>query len=179
MGMMGAGRTIEPEAADVGTLEAAERFEAFFRGESERVFRAIWLVTGNRAEAEEITQDAFLAAWERWSRVSSMENPTGYVFRSAMNLFRKRYRRAAVAARKVVRPALREDDFAAADDRAVVRSVLATLTPRQRAAMVMVDLLAFTSEEAGQVLGVRAGTVRSLVAQGRQSFRSSLEVDDG
>ena len=76
MSMMGAGRAIDPEApAAVGSLEAAESFEAFFRQESERVFRALWLVTGNPAEAEEITQDAFLASWERWDRVSAMDNP--------------------------------------------------------------------------------------------------------
>ena len=105
-------------------------------------------------------------------------NPTGYVFRTSMNLFHKRYRRAVLAARKAVRPGLRADEFAAADDREVVRATLATLTPRQRAAIVMTDLLSFSSEEAGQVLGIRAGTVRSLVAQGRQTFRTALEGDD-
>ena len=179
MGMMGAGRAIDPDTpAVVGELEAAEAFEGFFRGESERVFRALWLVTGNRAEAEEITQDAFLAAWERWDRVAAMENPAGYVYRTAMNRFRKRYRRAVLAARKTVRSELRVDDFSAADDREIVRSTLATLTPRQRAAVVMTELLSFTSEEAGQVLGIRAGTVRTLVAQGRRAFRLSLEADD-
>jgi len=176
--MMGADSAVGPEAPSTEPFEAAVTFEEFFRGSSERVFRALWLVTGNRAEAEEITQDAFLAAWERWDRVSGMENPTGYVFRTAMNLFHKRYRRARLAARKILRPALRVDEFEAAEDREVVRATLATLTPRQRAAIVMTDLLSFSSEEAGQVLGIRAGTVRSLVAQGRQTFRGALEGDD-
>ena len=176
--MMGADSAIGSEARSAEPLEAAAAFEAFFRTESEQVFRAIWLVSGNRAEAEEITQDAFLAAWERWDRVAEMENPTGYVYRSAMNLVYRRYRRGALAARKMVRSAVRADDFAAADAREVVRATLATLTPRQRAALVMTDLLSFSSEEAGQVLGIRGGTVRSLVAQGRQAFRSALEADD-
>jgi RNA polymerase sigma-70 factor (ECF subfamily) len=178
MVMMGADSAVGPETTSSEPLEAAVTFEAFFRVQSEQVFRALWLVTGNRAEAEEITQDAFLAAWERWDRVSAMENPTGYVFRTAMNLFRKRYRRAVLATRKAVRPALRADDFAAAEDREVVRATLAVLTPRQRAAIVMTELLSFSSEETGQVLGIRAGTVRSLVAQGRQTFRTALEGDD-
>src|SRR5262245_34065361 len=172
MSAMEAGRSEEPAVASLGP---AVDFEAFFRTESERVFRALWLVTGNRAEAEEITQDAFLAAWERWDRVSAMENPAGYVYATAMNLFRKRYRRAALAARKVVRPELRADDFAVAEDREIGRSTLAKLTPRQRAAIVMTELLSFSSEEAGAILGVRAGTVRSLVTQGRHAFRDSME----
>jgi RNA polymerase sigma-70 factor (ECF subfamily) len=179
MGMMGDAESAFPrEEPTAQPLEAAVEFESFFRQQSDQVFRALWLVTGNRTEAEEITQDAFVTAWERWDRVSVMENPTGYVFRTAMNLFRKRCRRTVLAARKAVRPVLREDEFAAADDREVVRTTLSALTPRQRAAIVMTDLLSFSSEEAGQTLGIRAGTVRSLVAQGRRTFRAALEGDD-
>jgi RNA polymerase sigma-70 factor (ECF subfamily) len=178
MDMMGGAHSAFRPAEPAEPLAPAATFEAFFRLESQRVFRALWLITGNQTEAEEITQDAFLAAWERWDRVSAMENPTGYVYRTAMNLFRKRYRRALVAARKVVRPASREDEFEAADDRELVRSTLATLTPRQRAAIVMTELLSFSSEEAGRALGIRPGTVRSLVTQGRRTFRAALEGDD-
>lgn len=179
--MMGAGDVIEPgarsDARPVADAHAAA-FETFFREESDRVFRALWLVTGSRTEAEEITQDAFLLAWERWAHVAEMENATGYVYRCAMNLFRRRYRRGVLAARKMARTALRADEFSSADDREVVRATLSTLTPRQRAAIVMTELLSFTSEEAGEVLGIRPGTVRTLVSQGRKAFRVALEDDD-
>jgi DNA-directed RNA polymerase specialized sigma24 family protein len=75
---------------------------------------------GNRAEAEELAQDAFLKVWERWDRVADMEEPVGYLYRTAMNLFRKRYRRVGVALRKTVSVELREDEFATAEDRSVV-----------------------------------------------------------
>jgi DNA-directed RNA polymerase specialized sigma24 family protein len=42
------------------TLEASRRFEAFYDAEGQTLFRRLWLVTGNRAEAEELMQDAFL-----------------------------------------------------------------------------------------------------------------------
>lgn len=159
-------------------LDAARSFEVFFDAESRVLFRRLWLITGNRAEAEEIMQDAFLALWERWDRVSTLDDPTGYLYRTAMNLFRKRYRRAVLAARRVVRPTLRTDDFAAADDRDVVYRVLTRLTPRQRAALVLMDLLSFTSEEAGAALGIRPATVRTLASQGRHAFRQILETSD-
>jgi len=41
-------------------------FEAFFEAEHERLFRALYLVTGNAQEAEELMQDALVAVWERW-----------------------------------------------------------------------------------------------------------------
>lgn len=159
-------------------FDATASFEAFFERESEALFRRLWLITGNRADAEEIAQDAFLALWERWDRVSSLEDPTGYLYRTAMNLFRKRYRRAVLAARKRIRPALRNDDFEDADDREVVRRTLASLSPRQRAALVLTELLSFDSAEAGRLLGVRPGTVRTLASQGRESFRHLMEAGD-
>ena len=160
------------------TLEASLSFEAFYNAEGQTLFRRLWLVTGNRAEAEEIMQDAFLKVWERWDRVGTMEDPVGYLYRTAMNLFRKRYRRAALAVRRSIGLVPSGDDFADADDRETVRRVLATLPPRQRAALLLTEMLGFSSEEAGRVLGVRASTVRSLSHQGRESFREAMEVDD-
>ena len=123
-------------------------------------------------------QDAFLSVWERWDRVSGMDDPIGYLYRTAMNLFRKRYRRAMLALRRTVGLAPSSDDFADADDRQVVRHVLASLPPRQRAALVLTEMLGFSSKEAGEALGVTDATIRSLTRHGREAFRTVMEVDD-
>ena len=160
------------------TLEAAPSFEAFYEAERRTLFRRLWLVTGNRAEAEELMQDAFLKVWERWDRVGAMDDPVGYLYRTAMNLFRKRYRRAVLAIRRSVGLTPSRDDFADADDRETVRRVLSALPPRQRAALVLTEMLGFSPDEAGRALGVQASTIRSLSHQGRASFRRAMEVDD-
>ena len=160
------------------TLEAARTFEAFYDAESQTLFRRLWLVTGNRSEAEELMQDAFLKVWERWERVDAMDDPVGYLYRTAMNLFRKRYRRAVMAVRRTIGLAPSGDDFADADERETVRQMLSTIPPRQRAALVLTELLGFSTEEAGRTLGVQASTVRSLSRHGRESFRRAMEVDD-
>ena len=169
---------VVPEVSAIPALEASRSFEEFYDGESLVLFRRLWLVTGNRAEAEELMQEAFLRVWERWDRVGRMDDPAGYLYRTAMNLFRKRYRRAMLAIRRSVGLAPAGDDFADADDRQTVRRVLATLPPRQRAALVLTEMLGLTAEEAGDALGVKASTVRSLSRQGRESFRRVMEVDD-
>jgi Sigma-70 region 2 len=61
-------------------------FETFFETEARTLFRRLCIVTGNSAEAEEVVQDAFLALWERWDRVGRLEDPTGYLYRTAMNV---------------------------------------------------------------------------------------------
>jgi RNA polymerase sigma-70 factor, ECF subfamily len=166
------------EAPASETFEVSRSFETFYDAESRTLFRRMWLVTGNRAEAEELMQDAFLKVWERWEQVGAMEDPVGYLYRTAMNLFRRRYRRALLAIRRSIGLVPRGDDFADADDRVAVRRVLSTLPPRQRAALVLTEMLEFGPREAGRALGVQASTIRSLSHQGRESFRRAMEVDD-
>src|SRR2546422_1331093 len=162
-------RLLRPQAT--GSMEdgrmAGEGFEAFYEAERDGLFGALVLITGNRHEAEEIAQDAFLALWERWDRVSGLEDPTGYLYRTAMNGFRKRRRRAALAVRHVLHLTPAEDLFAQADARQVVAQALAGISRRQRAALVLTELLGFSSEEAGRALGIRPVTVRGLASQGR------------
>ena len=159
-------------------VSEAQSFEEFFEAESRMLFRRLCLVTGNRHEAEEVMQDAFLKVFERWPRVRAMNDPTGYLYRTAFNISKKRSRRAALAVRRVLGFANDADEFAASDARSMVADALATLTPRQRAAIVLTDLLGYSSASAGEVLGVRAVTIRVLASQGRAAMKRTLEPRD-
>ncbi|SRR6266571_2751662 len=172
--MREAGTGVTERSADT----TSRSFEEFFRDEHARLLRALFLVTGNEDEAEELMQEAFLKVWERWERVGRLEDPTGYLYRTAMNAFRSRYRRAVLAARRVVGLGPGRDAFAAADERDLVARALATLTPRQRAALVLTELLGYGSEEAGRLLGVKGVTARVLASQARAALRVELERTD-
>jgi DNA-directed RNA polymerase specialized sigma24 family protein len=50
-------------------------FEEFFRENRDELFRALWLLTRNRHEAEEIAQDAFVRLLERWVRFGRIADP--------------------------------------------------------------------------------------------------------
>ncbi len=125
-------------------------FETFYETEARTLFRRLCAVTGNSAEAEEIMQDAFLALWERWDRVGALEGPTGYLYRTSMNVFRKRSRRAALAFRRALSLAPNPEPFEEIDGQQDVVAALAELTPRQRAALVLTDVMDYSSEEAGR-----------------------------
>ena len=169
-----------PEAANAEQVmrPSPPSFEEFYEHERDGLFGALCLITGNRHEAEELTQDSFVAVWERWDRVAAMENPTGYLYRTALNGFRKRRRRALFAVRHAIGGGRSQDAFEAVDARDVLRRALATLTPRQRAALVVTELLGHTSEEAGELLGIRAVTVRVLASQARAALGKSMERSD-
>jgi RNA polymerase sigma factor (sigma-70 family) len=149
-------------------------FEAFFEAEARTLFRRLCTVTGNSAEAEEIMQDAFLALWERWDRVDEIRDPTRYLYRTAMNVFRKRSRRAALALRRTLSLAADPSPFSEIDEQQDAVAALAELTPRQRAALVLTDVMDYSSEEAGRALGVSAGTVRGLASRARETLRRQM-----
>ena len=164
--------TLRLNAQESGAADTADSFETFFAATNPRLFTALWLVTGDRYEAEEIAQDAFLRVLERWDRVSLLDTPEGYVFRTAMNVFRNRYRRATLALRRTVSlapPA--SDELAAVEDRDEVIRLLRPLPPRQRAAVVATSILDLSAEEAGRVLGMRPATVRALTSRARTRMK--------
>jgi RNA polymerase sigma-70 factor, ECF subfamily len=157
--------------------DLASSFEAFVDAEMARFHGALRLLTRDRSEAEDLMQDAYLKVWERWQHVRSLDDPTGYLYRTAMNLYRKRRRRTAVAIRHAIRPRPPRDQLGEVESRDEVLRALATLSSRQRMSLVLTDLLDYSSEEAGRLMGVKATTVRVLASQGRTALRASTGDD--
>ena len=162
----------------LGIDDLATSFAAFVEQESTRFHGALRLLTRNRAEAEDLMQEALLKVWERWERVRTLDDPTGYLYRTAMNLYRQRLRRARLAIRHTITRSSR-DELEEVESRDQVLRALATLSPRQRMSLVLTDLLDRSSEEAGELMGIKASTVRVLASQGRAALRDRVggEVD--
>ena len=72
-----------------------------------------------------------------------------------------------------------EDELAEIDTRDAVVRALSALTPRQRESIVLVDLLDYSSEDAGALMGIRAAAVRVLASQGRAALKRNVgEADE-
>jgi len=165
------------EEREGGPIEPGLLFEAFYAEEHARLFGLMCLVTADRSEAEEITQEAFVRVWERWARVAVMERPGGYLQRTAMNEFRRRTHRRGLATRFL--PRLTQGRYPQDPNEGTVllHEALQVLEPRQRAALVLTELLGYSAEEAGRVLGVKASTIGALKYQGRARLKE-VEIDD-
>ncbi|HEY7667223.1 MAG TPA: RNA polymerase sigma factor [Actinomycetota bacterium] len=148
-------------------------FSTFFAEEHPKVFKALYFVTGNRADAAELSQDAFLKLWERWDEIDRIDDLTAYLFRVALNGSRMRTRAAFRASRRLTASGPESDPFNEIDIREDVRLMLLQLAPRQRAALVLLDLYGYGSEEAARIMGVRPSTVRALATQGRSALRTT------
>jgi RNA polymerase sigma-70 factor (ECF subfamily) len=158
---------------------AALSFEAFYLANERRLFRALFVLTGDRDQAEDLAQQAFCRVWERWEHVGGLDDPTGYLFRTAFNTHRSATRRAVRAARRALDvlvhtspvPSPGPADLVA--DRDHVARALTRLTPRQREAVVLTQLLDCDTSHAARIMRIRPATVRVLVSQAR-----SVLVDD-
>jgi RNA polymerase sigma-70 factor (ECF subfamily) len=166
--------------APAGETERAAAFEDFFHAHHERLLRVLYLSTGDRHEAEDLAQEAFVRVYERWARVAAAENPAGYLYRVALNQRRSRLRRLRVAARKALRlaPVPPPDEHAATDERLSVRRALVGLPDGQREAVVLVEWLGMTDAQAGEALGVSPGAVRTRLHRARAALHETLRGDD-
>jgi RNA polymerase sigma-70 factor, ECF subfamily len=173
-------RSVPPGPAEEATVgETAPDFEEFYEATFRRLFVALCLVTGDRHEAEEVAQDAFVRVYERWDRIGGLEDPTGYVFRVSMNVFRSRLRRASLGIRRELSLAPdATDDLAAVEAHDAVVRMLLELNPKQRAAVLLTAILDYSAEEAGRMLGIRASSVRSLTTRARARMHHEV-VDPG
>jgi RNA polymerase sigma factor (sigma-70 family) len=148
-------------------------FDELFLDEHERLYRALYFVTGSSDDAQELMQEAFLKLWERWDTLRWIDDPVAYLFRVGMNGFRMRARRARVAARRLMHLEPMRDAYDDVDLQEDVRRMLLALPPRKRAALVLTGIFGYSSKEAARILGVRPTTVRVLASQARAALRES------
>lgn len=157
--------------------ETGPEFEEFFRLEYPRLVRALYLVTGSRVEAEDLAQEAMARVFERWERLRASQSPEGYLYRVGMNLNRNRLRRVRMAARRADQLADRVHSSATSDLHADVIRALRALPIGQRQVLVLTEWLRMSAEEAGDILGIKASSVRARLSRARVAFRERIGDD--
>jgi RNA polymerase sigma-70 factor, ECF subfamily len=170
-GMAGSGRG---ERAWVRGAQAGSvsDLEALFRTHWPRAFRAAYLVTHDAAAAEDIAQEAFLAAVRSLHRFDR-RRPFGpwlhrIVVNRAVDWTRARQLRGEVELAE--HTAFVEPSFGSSDaDRLAAR--IAALPPEQRAVIVLRHLLEYTPGEIAQLLDLPRGTVNSRLRRGLDALK--------
>ena len=150
--------------------ELPRDFRTFFEQEYGRLLKTMYFVTGDRALAADLSQEAFLKLWERWT--DEVRDPVAYLFRVALNGSRMRARAARRAAMRPLPFVETRDPFDDVDIREDVRQMLKRLAPRQRAALILLDMYGYDSKHAGRIMRIRPSTVRALATQGRALLRA-------
>jgi RNA polymerase sigma-70 factor, ECF subfamily len=180
--MAGAGRD---ERAWVRGAQAgsASDFEALFRAHWPRAYRAAYLVVHDAAGAEDVAQEAFLAAVRALDRFDSAR-PFGpwlhrIVVNRAIDWARARALRSEVGAGEAIEdvPAEERGNRAAPLPEGVV-SALASLPPDQRAVVVLRYILEYTPGEIARMLELPRGTVNSRLRRGLDALQASIDREE-
>ena len=145
----------------------APSFEALYAEEVDAMARLAFLMVGSNEQAEELVHDAFARLYERWDKV---DNPGGYLRTCVVNGCKDRLRRRSTERRHPpTTPGPSEDEVDHLAD------VLATLPVKQRAAVVLRYYEDRSDADIADLLGVRPGTVKSLLHRGLARLRQELE----
>jgi RNA polymerase sigma factor (sigma-70 family) len=169
-----AARDGQPEA-----VRLPGRFEYFYLEEYPKVVALVYVLSGSRAGAEDIAQEAFLRAYRDWERVGSYEHQAAWVRRVAANLATSGLRRRLVEVRALTRLAGRRepavDPLAAQDGEfwAVVRA----LPPRQARAVALYYFQDLSVQQTATVLGCAEGTVKAHLAKARRTLARQLPAE--
>jgi DNA-directed RNA polymerase specialized sigma24 family protein len=145
-------------------------FEVWYRREQPRLVTVLAASTRDVALATEATDEAFARAFERWRRVSQMDSPTGWTYRVALNIVRRRTRRHALERLALGR--MRSDDVPGPTGELWL--MVADLPPRQRTAVLLRHVGQLTEQEVADVTGVARGTVSSTLRSAYQRLRNRL-----
>jgi RNA polymerase sigma-70 factor (sigma-E family) len=137
--------------------------------------RLAYLLTGDRALAEDLVHEAFVRMFGRFRDLRQPDAFRAYLRATVVNLARSHFRRRKVE-RAYLERAGRTPPPASEDpaDRREMWDVLQRLQPRQRAAIVLRFYEDLTEAQTAEILGCEVGTVKSLVSRGLDRLRAEI-----
>lgn len=167
-----------PAAVRAAICGDAAAFEELVRLYQAQVFRFLCHLVADRSVAEDLTQETFLRAHQQMESFRFQSKFSTWIFQIARNAgidtLRRRTRRHR--ALELVRPA---SSTAGPEARSELTAALASLPRKLREALVVVEVLGFTYREAGEMLSVPEGTVKSRVFHARERLAEWMaDVED-
>jgi RNA polymerase sigma-70 factor (ECF subfamily) len=153
-------------------------FAEFYQANFNRIATQIYAYLGDHEEAQDLTQEAFYRALDRWKVVRQYHDPGAWVRRVAWNLATSRLRRVKVALRYLARQR-EEVAEAPTPDRVALVQALATLPVRHRRAIVLHYLAHLSTAEIAAHEDVAEGTVRSWLTRGRAQLAAYFQEPKG
>jgi RNA polymerase sigma-70 factor (ECF subfamily) len=160
-------------------VASSPTFEEFYLSEYSTVMGLAYALSGNRWAAEDLAQEAFLAAHKNWARIAGFEQPGAWVRRVVANLSVSALRRRIAEAKAIGRYALERTPTAlelSADDADFWRAVRSL--PRRQAQVVALHYLEDrTIADIAEILEMAPGTVKKHLHDGRQTLGRRLELE--
>ncbi len=149
-------------------------FVGWYAQEHDPLVRALLVVTADSDLAADLVAEAFSRAYERWNRVQSLDNPTGWVYRVAVNLLRRRSRRQRIE-RTLLRRVPGSVSTVEIDSVPEIWPAIARLPSRQREAVALRYVADLSERQVAEAMGVAEGTASATLAAARRRLAADLE----
>jgi len=164
-------------AATETRIRAARELEELYRAHAAEVYRYVYAVLGDKADAEDVTQTTFVNALRALERGDRPRKPTNWLITIAHNIVRQRWRQQQARPREVeldreVAQFEADDDGPSIDD--LVRA-LQRIPESQREALVLRELEGRSYKEIASILGVSLTALETLIFRARRSLAEELE----
>lgn len=159
------------------TGDQARNFDAFYTGSHRRVLHQMYAMTGNLAEAQDLVQEAYARAWQRWSAVSTYGEPEAWVRTVAWRLAASRWRKAKNGVAAMLRHGQDPDTPEPSLDNVALVAALKQIPEAQRRAIVLHHLGGLSVAEVATETGSPVGTVKARLSRGRAALAELLSDD--
>lgn len=150
---------------------AGAEYDWWFRAAYPQVARTVFLILHDRAQAEEVAQDAFVQLYRHWSTIQAYERPDLWVRRVAIRMAVRQVKREQM--RKERERLALVDTYEQLPDQDVARAV-ATLSPMQRAAVVLHYWADESVFDIARTLGVSESSVKQHLFRARSRLATVL-----
>ncbi len=157
----------------VGSWTLQEVFDASYR----RLVVQMYGVVGNAGEAEDLVQDAFVRASASGRRFLTVDNPEAWLRRTAVNLYRSRWRKLRNFS-KIRHHLETTNDLPGLDEHMEVIDAMRRLSEAHREVLAMHYFADLPVAEIAATLGVPEGTVKSRLMRGRTALAAQLGSEE-
>jgi len=143
-----------------------------------RLVAQLHAVTGNRQEAEDCVQEAFMRAMPRWDVVQTYDSPEAWLRTVALNHARSRFRRTVRGAAALIRHGAPAPEPELSPDHVALMTAMRTLPDAQREALVLHHFCGLSVDEVAASVGAPSGTIKARLSRGRAALAGRLGVDE-
>jgi RNA polymerase sigma-70 factor, ECF subfamily len=155
------------------TDDEAASFDDYFRASKKPLLAMAYMITGDIQVAQDLTQEAFLRTWIRWSRVRNYDDPRAWTRKVLRNLIVSKSRSDTVRRSRVESPGT----VAPPDEtHLMLAAALRSLPESQMMAIVLHDGAGMSVPEVALTMKVPDGTVKSWLSRGRATAALSLDA---
>ena len=151
-----------------------DEFASFYAASFPRLVGQLYAMTGDRTEAQDAVQEAFVRAWVHRSQIDTARGAEAWVRVTAWRIAASRWRRAQEGARLMLLAARPDRVAGPGPDRVAFVAALLGGHPAQRRALVLLHLADLTVEQIAAETGVPPGTVKARLARGRAALMPHL-----